>query len=99
MKHKLMLQKQKAGGNAFGEVTQWETVKTLRASVQPISAKEFVSANQEHAQVTHKVTIRYDTNVRPSMRLLLGNRVLSILHIVDPWEQHREMTLMCKELI
>ena len=77
----------------------WEDVANVRASINPLSGRDFMAAMQDQAEVTHKVTIRYNAAVKASMRVLYGNRVFDILHIIDVWEQHREMTLLCKELI
>ena len=33
------------------------------------------------------------------MRVKYGDRLFSIEHILDKWERHAEMTLLCKELI
>ena len=54
---------------------------------------------KEQAAVTHKVTIRYNPSVNADMRIKYGDRLFDILHIIDTWEQHREMVLLCKELI
>ena len=100
MRHRIRIQKQTSTRNKLGElVDSWEDVANVRASINPLSGRDFMAAMQDQAEVTHKVTIRYNADVKASMRVLYGNRVFDILHIIDTWEQHREMVLMCKELI
>lgn len=100
MRHKIHIQELRGTPNAYGEiVSTWETVATVRASINPLSGRDFIAALQEQAEVTHKVTIRYNQAVKASMRVQYGERVLDILHVIDTWEKHHEMTLMCKELI
>lgn len=100
MRHRIRIQKQTSARNKLGEqVDSWEDVANVRASINPLSGRDFMAAMQDQAEVTHKVTIRYNAAVKASMRVLYGNRVFDILHIIDVWEQHREMTLLCKELI
>lgn len=100
MRHKIDLQKLVSSRNEFGEPTDdWETVLTVRASISPMSGREFLEAMKEHSEVSHKITIRYNKCVSPTMRVVYGDRIFRILHIIDPWEQHTEMTLMCKELV
>ncbi len=100
MRHRIRIQAQTAEKNKLGErVDTWTDVVSVRASVNPISGREFMAAMQDHAAVTHRVTIRYNRAVRASMRILYGDRVFEILHIIDTFEQHREMTLLCKEMI
>lgn len=100
MRHRIRIKKPSSERNAFGEpVNAWIDVANVRASINPLSGRDFIAAMQDQAEVTHKVMIRYNVAVKASMRVLYGNRVFDILHIIDTWEQHREMVLMCKELI
>lgn len=100
MRHKITIQRLGSARNEFGEPEDnWEEVAVVRASIQPVSGRDFMAAMKEQAEVTHKVTIRYNQAVNASMRVLYGKRVLTILHVIDTWEQHREMALMCRELI
>lgn len=100
MRYIVTVQKIGTGENEFGEPeNQWADVVSLRASISPVSGREFAEGFKEHSQLTHKVTIRYNKAVKPHMRLKLGDRIFDILHIIDPWEMHQEMTLMCRELV
>lgn len=100
MRHRIRIQKPSSERNELGEpINTWIDVANVRASINPLSGRDFIAAMQDQAEVTHKVTIRYNVAVKASMRVLYGNRVFDILHIIDTWEQHREMVLMCKELI
>ena len=100
MRHRITVQTLGEKQNERGEIeSDWVDVWKGRASINPLSGRDFVAAMQEHAQVTHKVTIRYNPAIKTTMRIMYGDRVFDILHIIDTWEQHREMVLMCKELI
>lgn len=100
MRHRIRIQRLGQARNEFGEPEDhWEDVATVWSSIQPVSGREFMEALKAQAEVTHRVTIRYTPAVKASMRVLFGDRVLDILHILDAWEQHREMTLLCKERI
>lgn len=100
MRHKITMQKKSNERNSFGEPEDmWVDVVTVRASINPLSGRDFMAAMKEQAAVTHKVTIRYNPSVNADMRIKYGDRLFDILHIIDTWEQHREMVLLCKELI
>lgn len=99
MRHRITLQSLDDEQNELGEPGAWSDGATLWASVSPVSGREFMMAGQEHAEVSHKITIRYNRTVRPCMRVRLGARVFDILHIIDPQERHSEMTLMCREVV
>lgn len=100
MRHKIIIQQLKGTRNEFGETEDvWKDVASIRASINPLSGRDFIGAMKEQAEITHKVTIRYNPAVKASMRIKFGARLFRILHIIDTWEQHREMTLICKEMI
>lgn len=100
MRHKVTVKKRREEKNEFGGYGEkWDDVITIRASIAPVSGREFISGMQAHSEVTHRVVIRYNKAVRPQMRLLFGERIFDILHIIDQWEMHHEMTIMCKELV
>lgn len=100
MRHRIRIQRLSRVRNEFGEPEErWEDAAAVWASIQPVSGREFLAAMKAQAEVTHRVSIRYNPAVKASMRVLVGDRVLDILHILDAWEQHREMTLLCKERI
>ena len=100
MRHKIIVQEQASVRNEFGEPeNRWADVVAVRASINPLSGRDFMAARQEQAEITHKVTIRYNLSINTAMRIKYGERVFDILHIIDTWERHREMVLLCKELI
>lgn len=100
MRHRIRIQRLSRARNEFGEPEErWEDAAAVWASIQPVSGREFLAAMKAQAEVTHRVSIRYNPAVKASMRVLVGDRVLDILHILDAWEQHREMTLLCRERI
>lgn len=100
MRHRIRIQRLSRVRNEFGEPEErWEDAAAVWASIQPVSGREFLAAMKAQAEVTHRVSIRYNPAVKASMRVLVGDRVLDILHILDAWEQHREMTLLCRERI
>lgn len=100
MRHKITVQTLGNSRNEFGEAEdKWLDVLEVRASINPISGREFISGMKENSEITHKITIRYNKVIRPSMRVLFGERVFRIMHIIDQWEMNHELTLMCKEIV
>lgn len=47
----------------------WQDVANLWASIEPLSAKEFMAAQAERNKITARVTIRYRGDITPKMRL------------------------------
>ena len=84
-----------------GIVSSWTTIGQRWASVVPLSGREYWSAQQVQSDVTHGVTMRYLEGLtsKHRLRLLHSQRVLNIQSVLDVDERHREMQLMCVEVV
>ena len=73
-----------------GEDRTWTTEATIWADIQPALTfrREFFSNIQERAEVTHTITLRYRTGVRPTKRFKYGNRTFDIESVVDVDERN-----------
>ncbi|MDM3770553.1 phage head closure protein, partial [Proteus mirabilis] len=49
------------------------------------------------SEATTRILIRYIADIDTSMRIVWGKRIFNIISIIDPYERHRELQLMCKE--
>lgn len=57
-------------------ITSWADVWTnIPASIEPLSAREFIQSQAEQAQVTARITIRYRDGLVPTMRILHKSRI------------------------
>jgi SPP1 family predicted phage head-tail adaptor len=103
LRHRVTLQKPAAGDNrdAVGEPqTVWETVGTYWASVVPLSTGERHLAAQSRTYVTHRVTLRYSSELAAidgSWRVVFGTRHLPIEGVRNIDERNREFELVCVE--
>lgn len=52
----------------------WDDAFTVWGSLRTISAGEFYRAEQSESYVTHNIKIRYRTDVRADMRVVIGDR-------------------------
>lgn len=77
----------------------WDDVKTLHASIDPVSGKEFYSANQSQSEVTHKIRCRYVSGLKTAMRIKYGTRTFRIVSLIDWEERHESLLIMAKELV
>lgn len=48
---------------------EWQDVATVWASIEPLSAREFVAAEAEASKITTRIAIRYRPDVTAKMRL------------------------------
>lgn len=100
LRHQVTIQRLVQGQGASGEVTlTWTPFATVWGAVEPLSGREYWQAQQTASETSIRVRVRYLAGVVPTMRVLYGSRVFEILSIVDQEERHRELQLMCRELI
>lgn len=100
LRHAIELQQEQRtpdGGGGF--VRTWQTVARVRAAVEPLTGSERWRAEQVQANVSHRVTIRYRPGITTDMRVKFGARVFLITAVIDPEERHRELQLLCTELM
>lgn len=62
-----------------GEVVQtWVRFASTWASIEPLSAREFIAASAIQSKVSARVVIRYRIGIVPTMRLLHMGRIYGI---------------------
>ena len=100
LKHKVSIESFVEDTNDFGEVEQlWEEFTPAYVSITPLSAKEFFKAGT-HAEVTHKIEMRYVQGITPKMRVVLnGGRIFSIESVLNIREANKTLQLICSEVV
>lgn len=103
LRHRITFQKQVETQNDYGEeIKEWIDVKTVWASVNPMSAKEFFAAEKTNSEVTHKIYMRFirGLNITPDMRIKFKGRYFELIGPpINYEERNKELQLLCKELI
>lgn len=100
MGHRVTIQKDTKNRDTHGgPVHVWSDVATVWASVEPLTGKEILDADQVKANVTHRVRIRSYDGLTPKHRFLFGTRVLNIEVVRDIRERNVEMECLCKEAL
>jgi SPP1 family predicted phage head-tail adaptor len=71
LRHRVRLQRQVQTQDSNGDMlTEWQTVATMWADIQPLSAREFIQSQSLQEQVSARVVIRYRDGIDASMRLV-----------------------------
>ncbi len=79
LRHRVQIQQQFTTKDSDGIAqTGWVDVATVWASVEPLSAREFIQSGQTQAAVTSRITIRYRAGLLASMRLIHRGQVFNI---------------------
>jgi SPP1 family predicted phage head-tail adaptor len=83
--------------NVLGEmVPVWSDIATVWARVEGVSAREYLSAGQMDVTITHKVTIRYRSELTQKMRVIWRGRTLEIVSLLEHDNRTRH-ELICTE--
>lgn len=99
-RHPIDIEVQTEVENDYGEKTQtWATFIHTRAGINPISGREYLSAEQVNSETTHKINLRYVPGLTPAMRVNFNGRIFKIVNIQNYYEKHTDICLMCKEVI
>ena len=104
MRHRITFQKFNGEKDSFGDPLQaddsnWTSVATVWAAIDPLSGREFYAAQQSQSEVTHNIRCRYRAGLNTAMRILYGSRKFSIVSIIDWEERHQSLLIKCKELV
>ncbi|MGB9780623.1 phage head closure protein [Caldanaerobacter sp.] len=100
LRHRITIQQPVESSNTFGEVEKtWQDVATVWASIEPLRGREYFNSQQINAEVTTQIRIRYRPGIKPKMRVVYGERIFDIQSVIDVEERHKEIHLMCKEVV
>ena len=81
------------------EDEDWKDIATTWANINPISGKEYYSAETINSDLTHKIRLRYRKGITPDMRILYNGRIFYIVSVINEYEKNTMLQLMCRELI
>lgn len=100
LRHQITIQQKSTSRDAIGGVIDvWTTFVTVRAAVEPIRGREYFAAQQVHAEVSHRIRMRYRAGITPRMQVTLGSRTFQIETVINVQEQDRELHLMVVEVV
>ena len=80
-------------------VNTWTTFATVWANITPLAGMEKFNAQQKTAELSHKITIRYNSTITPKSRVKFGSRIFEISEILNEDEGNVYMQLICKEAV
>lgn len=101
--HRVTIQRPSTVKDSLGApAPSWSDVATVWADVQPLSGREAVIASRLAAEITHQITVRYQTAFDDprhvaQMRVLYRNRVFSVHSALNDDEQNEAVILLASE--
>ena len=100
LRHRITIENpQDVRGPTGEELEAWVTLATVSASVEPLSGRELLQAEQLQAEATLMVRIRYLDGLTNESRILHDGRTLEIAAIINPEDRNVELELMCRESV
>lgn len=106
LRHKIELQSYTTSPDAAGQpIKTYSTYATAWAWIRPMSGRELMNAQQPVGEITHKVTIRYNSSLDESHRIKYYDykketyRYFDINYIGNFDERNIYQELMCKEKV
>jgi len=101
LRHRVVIQSKGASRDTYGaEVVTWSTTATVWASVEPLTGREYMDAQQTQAEVSTRIRVRYRSDVTyvPEMRATWDGHTYDIVSVLEVNSAHREVQLMCREV-
>jgi SPP1 family predicted phage head-tail adaptor len=82
LRHKVTIQRKVEGQDSeTGEPIPavWAAFTNAWASVEPLSARDLISAKAAQSEAKKRIVIRYRPGILPTMRILHGDRIYDIV--------------------
>ena len=94
----LLQYEEKTSDGMGGFTSEWKEGGAVWAAIWPVSANEQIQAMQNIMTISHRIRIRYRSDIKPYWRIQFKDRYFEIKSIVDPNEKHAILDLMVKEI-
>ena len=100
LRNRIELQSSTTTTDSVGQQSHvWTTYTTVWATIHHLTGKETLNAQQLVAEITHRVTIRYNSSLNATHRIKYGTRYFYINFINNANERNEYQEIMCKEKI
>lgn len=103
MNHRIAFKRQAAGQDDTGAPNgAWEEFYACSAFLDPLAGREWINGGVVHADVTHKIGLRYASELAdatPADRVYYGSRVFNIVAIRNLDEANRWLELAVREIV
>ncbi|APC45957.1 hypothetical protein QHH_45 [Halomonas phage QHHSV-1] len=100
LRHRVTIQQpgQTQDPNTGEMITGWQDVATVWASVEPLSAREFIAAQAGQSEISARIKIRYREGIDATMRVQHRGRNYNIEGVLpDPESGRHYLTLPVSE--
>lgn len=104
LRKRVIVQKLGRARDDFGQENDvWTNIVTVWASIEPLTGREQLTAQQQEANMTHRIRMRAIPNFRlnPRDRIYFPAeaRTFDIKFTADVQEKHFELEIMAEEIL
>jgi SPP1 family predicted phage head-tail adaptor len=97
LRHSIAIERYVSIVDDWGQpIEAWELVGSFRASVEPLSGREYFAAQAAQADITTKITMRYQPGILSTDRVTHNSTVYNVLSIINPKMRDEKLILMCR---
>ncbi|WP_034127819.1 phage head closure protein [Pseudomonas fluorescens] len=100
LRHRIIIQRpEHTQDPVTGEMTpSWAEVAKTWASIEPLSARDFIAAAANQSKVSARIVIRYRTGIDSTMRILHRDKIYNVEGVLaDKVSGLEYLTLPCSE--
>lgn len=98
LRHRVTFQQRKTTVDEYGQpVEGWDDIATVWASVEPISGRELLSAQQVQGELTHRIRCRYFAGLVAADRMLFESRGFDLKSIINSMEIDASLEILATE--
>lgn len=99
LRERVTVQQASESRNRLGEsILSWTTFAEVWASIQGVSAREYLLAGQQQIDISHRVTMRYLPGLTQKMRLSWRGRTLEIVSVLER-DNRSVHEIICQETV
>lgn len=80
-----------------GAVLSWTVTASLWARIEPVSTMLSEEAAAETGRITHRIWLRFRSDLAAGQRLRKGGRIFRVKLVQDPDETQRYLVCQCEE--
>lgn len=99
LNQRVTFQRRAATVDGYGEQADtWTAIATVAAGVEPISGKEFFTAQQVQSDISTRIVCRYSSEVSgvtTADRILHGSVEYDIRSVINVNSRNKELQFMC----
>ena len=98
LRHRIVIQESTEVSDGMGSfTTTWSDTLEAWAAIWPLTAKESLDAMKLELQISHKIRMRYRSEITAKDRIKFGIRIFNIVSLINFEERNIRLDFMALE--